>query len=332
MIARSLAQRPNLPPQQSSEHQVEIGGEIRLACASGSRMGTHHEQATPGKRGEPPAHQFPEPSLYPVANHRRANRTADNKAYLRTGVLGYRTAAGNSRCPERVAPPARRPERSVRLNSSGLLIRDCCGSTTPPAKPRRPAWSPRPLFRRRAARGPCGGARQGRRGRHGYASARGSRGPSPADGCSAGTYACSLELQVVSKASMPHEGRTCHASRGQALPDSAGGTADATWVSLLTVRVILAQVKLSRSRSTARQQHRDFHNASAAGDLGCGKSRSAGRHPVGWLPPRDGETALQRTYTPCGRTCGQRVAVWWSRSRIGRGSGNTARRGERIGE
>jgi hypothetical protein len=30
-----LAQRPNLPPEQSSEHQVQIGGKIRLARASG---------------------------------------------------------------------------------------------------------------------------------------------------------------------------------------------------------------------------------------------------------------------------------------------------------
>ena len=51
-------------------------------------------------------------------------------AYSGTG------AAASSRCPDTVAPPARRPERIVRLNSSGFLIRDCCGSTTPPAKRR----------------------------------------------------------------------------------------------------------------------------------------------------------------------------------------------------
>jgi hypothetical protein len=38
-----LAQRPNLPPQQSSKYQVKIGGQIRLACASGRRMSAHHE-------------------------------------------------------------------------------------------------------------------------------------------------------------------------------------------------------------------------------------------------------------------------------------------------
>jgi hypothetical protein len=110
--------------------------------------------------------------------------------------------AANSRCPDRVAPLARRPERMVRLNSSGLLIRDCCGSTTPPAKPTQP---PRPTpglapgrgIRRRASRGPCVGGRRERHGRHGYSSARGNRAPSPAGGCSAGTCACSLGLQVV---------------------------------------------------------------------------------------------------------------------------------------
>lgn len=52
------------------------------------------------------------------------------------------------------------------------------------------------------------------------------------------------------------------------LPDvRQGSTADATWVSLLTVRVIRSQVKLD-------SQHRDFHNVSTAGDLGCGKQGS----------------------------------------------------------
>ena len=88
---RSSLTRPNLPPQQSFKNQVKIGDQICLACASSSRMSTQHEQTTPGERGDPPAHEFPEPSLYPVANHRRANRTADYKAYLRLGVLGYRT-------------------------------------------------------------------------------------------------------------------------------------------------------------------------------------------------------------------------------------------------
>jgi hypothetical protein len=146
--------------------------------------------------------------------------------------------AASKRWADRVAPPARRPERIVRLNSSGLRIRDCCGSTIPPPETAHPCGeaaaggsSPRVetadngeggrrppsrvsrlgsslrSLRRRSARGPYGGGRRGRRGQHGYASAHGNRGPSPADGCSAGTYACSLELQVV--------GENCPQTRGR---------------------------------------------------------------------------------------------------------------------
>ncbi len=88
-----LAQHPNLPPQQSSKDQVKIGGQIRLACAGGRRMSAHHEQATSGKRDEASAHQFPEPSLYLVANHRRADRTANNKAYLWPGIAWHGSGA-----------------------------------------------------------------------------------------------------------------------------------------------------------------------------------------------------------------------------------------------
>ena len=55
-----LAQRPYLPPEQSSDNQVKIGDQICLAYASSCRMSTQHEQATPGKRGETPAHELPE--------------------------------------------------------------------------------------------------------------------------------------------------------------------------------------------------------------------------------------------------------------------------------
>jgi hypothetical protein len=96
---RSLpAQRPNLPPQQSSERQVKIGGQICLAYACGRWVRAHHELATLRERGETRSHKLPEPSLYPVAYHRRANRTADYKAYLRPGVLGYHTGGQQQVC------------------------------------------------------------------------------------------------------------------------------------------------------------------------------------------------------------------------------------------
>ena len=111
-----LAQRPNLPPQESSENQVKIGGQIHLACARSGRMRPQYEQATPRKPGDPPAHQFPEPSLYPVANHRRANRTANNKAYLRPRIGWYPTV-GQQQSPGNhgAARPATRAQRTPEL-------------------------------------------------------------------------------------------------------------------------------------------------------------------------------------------------------------------------
>jgi hypothetical protein len=50
-----------------------------------------------------------------------------------------------------------------------------------------------------------------------------------------------------------------------------------TWLSLFTVRAILPQVKPSRPGPSPDLEHRDFHNGPAVGDLGCGKSASAGR-------------------------------------------------------
>jgi hypothetical protein len=35
-----------LPPQQSLDYQVEIGGHIHLADACSGRVGTHYEHAT----------------------------------------------------------------------------------------------------------------------------------------------------------------------------------------------------------------------------------------------------------------------------------------------
>ena len=77
----------------------------------------------------------------------RLRTTAEPTARLTTkptfGPASVGTApAGSSRAPATTAPPARRPERSVRRNSSGLLIRVCCGSTTPPVQPRLPATGP----------------------------------------------------------------------------------------------------------------------------------------------------------------------------------------------
>jgi hypothetical protein len=193
-----LAQRPNLPPKQSSDNQVEIGGQFGLACASGCRMGAQYEQATPRERGETPAHQFPEPSLHPVANHRRANRTADNQAYLCRVTGAYRSVSAfrqqqvpGDRGPAGSAARSQRQPEVLRPSHPGLLRQHDNLLRSLRANERGGSG-----VRRSAARGPCDGVRKGRPGLPGYASAAGTHGPSPADGYSAGTYACSLELQV----------------------------------------------------------------------------------------------------------------------------------------
>jgi hypothetical protein len=55
--------------------------------------------------------------------------------------------------------------------------------------------------------------------------------------------------------------------------------------------------RLGQTKPLPGVKHRDFHNVSTAGDLGCGKSTSVGRIG-GWPQSRDGEPALQLTYTP----------------------------------
>lgn len=86
-----LTQRPKPPLLQSFKHQVQISGQIGLACAGGRRMRSHHEQTTLGNRVKALSHEFPEPPLHPVANHRRADRFAHYQAYSR--LAGTREVA-----------------------------------------------------------------------------------------------------------------------------------------------------------------------------------------------------------------------------------------------
>jgi hypothetical protein len=76
--------------------------------------------------------------------------------------------------------PIRRPSRTVAVKSSRRRTRRFAGSTAGPTPT--------------ALRVPCGDARRESRGRHGCACAAGSHASSRADGCSAGTCACSQLL------------------------------------------------------------------------------------------------------------------------------------------
>lgn len=119
-----------------------------------------------------------------------------------------------------------------------------------------------------------------------------------------------------------------HATRAASRsPDiSQGSTAEATWVSLLTVRGILLKVKLN-------PQHRDFHNVSASDDLGCGKlwfavgfRGLATRHRVGKPQCIALHTLWMNLWTT---SC---VCDRYGRTDGDSKQGKTVRRGERIGE
>jgi len=80
VLCSSRTLRPTLPPKQSSDNQVEFGGEIRLACGSGPGIGTYHQQATVRKRPEIPAGQMSQPPSDPVAHDSAAHGTANHEA------------------------------------------------------------------------------------------------------------------------------------------------------------------------------------------------------------------------------------------------------------
>jgi len=106
-----------------------------------------------------------------------------------------------------------------------------------------------------------------------------------------------------------------------------------TWLSLLTVRVIHAQVKPSGAVPVnTGVQHDDFHNVPTADDLGCGKSRFGDR-----LPGAGGRHGMGKPHSsarthPVDEPVDNelRLVIDPASDRLRLSS--TAKRGERIGE
>ena len=190
-------------------------------------------------------------------------------------------------------PPARRPPRTVRVKSPEVRIRDRCGSTASPASvPGQTASCSRPL-RRRAAR-TARPARVRIRSRKPWTFARRR------------LFGWNVRLLTGAPDTVQKIVRE-DVSHQMAQPVNGRGDRPAGQTRLVPSALDLLSV------GSTIVEHRDFHNASAAGDLGCGKSTSAGRPPRASCRHGMGKPTVQRTYTPCGRTCGQRVAVWCSR-------------------
>jgi len=79
-----------LPPKQSSDYQVEVGGKIRLARSSCARCSAQYKQATSRQRPQVPAGKMPEPSADPITDHSAADFASDDEADKRmfAGVGG----------------------------------------------------------------------------------------------------------------------------------------------------------------------------------------------------------------------------------------------------
>lgn len=145
-------QRPNLPPQQPAHHQVQIGGQIRLACGRGRRIGADHKQATCRQHTKIPAHEHTKATSHPVAHHCGANRATDYESYPGRFMVPMlrEKVPGKARAPGSGAPAHR--EREFRAvphpGFAGKHVRAFRGRAG--ARRRQALRRVRPLWRRAA--------------------------------------------------------------------------------------------------------------------------------------------------------------------------------------
>lgn len=150
--------RPNLPPQQPSDHRIQIRGEIRLACVRGRGVRAHHKKATARKRVEIPAHQLTEPPLDTISGYRRANRPAHHEPYpgrflLVNHVLADQQVTHHAR-PAHPDPGAYRQRELRAAAHPGLRGQDQALSRSRPLR-LRAARMARPARVRMRSRNPC---------------------------------------------------------------------------------------------------------------------------------------------------------------------------------
>ena len=160
-------QRLTLPPKQRFDYQVEVGGEIRLACGRTPRIGAYHQQATFRKRPQVPAGQMAQLAAHPVAGdcvaHGATHHEADPGRII---VIGADKQVSRQRRPaspaafsdglgELRAPP--HPGGGRQHRCSPLAAGADAGQTLTRARPlrRRAARTARPARVRMRSRNPC---------------------------------------------------------------------------------------------------------------------------------------------------------------------------------
>ena len=149
---------PNLPPQQPTDHQVQIRGEIRLACVHSRGVCAHHKKATARKQLKVPAHKLAKAPFDPVPGHRGANRPADYESYLgRLLVMdpvGSHQQVTHHERPARTSPGAHGQRELRAAAHPGLGRQDQALSLSRPLC-RRAARTARPARVRMRSRKPC---------------------------------------------------------------------------------------------------------------------------------------------------------------------------------
>jgi hypothetical protein len=149
---------PNLPPQQPTDHQVQIRGEIWLACVRGRGVCAHHKKATARKQLKVPAHKLTKAPLDPVPGHGGANRPADHKSYpgrfLVVDPVGPHQQVTNHTRAARTSPGAYGQRKLRAVAHPGRGRQDQALSLSRPLC-RRAARTARPARVRMRSRKPC---------------------------------------------------------------------------------------------------------------------------------------------------------------------------------
>jgi hypothetical protein len=111
-----------LPPKQSSDYQVEVGGEIRLAGRSRARRGADYKKATSRQQAQVPSGEVPEPSPDRIPDHSGTHRPADDEtdASRLGAIVGSDEKVARHELPPSFAAAAgREPEVSTAPHPRG---------------------------------------------------------------------------------------------------------------------------------------------------------------------------------------------------------------------
>jgi hypothetical protein len=199
--------RPNLPPKQPAEYQIEFGGEISLACVRCPGISADDKQATrwqpacahPGCVTKPPPDAISDDRAPErTGNHESDPRRNRHPAPRHPGIRrsDSREQVGGEQPAARALTPANRQFEVLTPPHP-----DRCGKhdMAQCAKARRQGRAPsQPSARMRSdSSGPSCGAPRGSHDPRASACATGSRGSWPDGGCSAEMCAYSLRLQVL---------------------------------------------------------------------------------------------------------------------------------------